>query len=636
MLHERWLYSRRRFRRFLAWIDRYSNIFVLVLTIVVCILTWVVLHLTYISVAGQDLRFDFVLPCPASTVSGTMAIEGVVAGELLSGTFDRLFVQIDGQTIHEQDQHCESGETISTRFDTRAVSDGPHVLRVLFVDGHDVRRISSTQVFVDNTPPVILIDSPQDGQVVCDSLAVVAEVVGAERRPTMTLDSVLRLTSNVIDTSEMSEGEHQIRFESIDTAGNMAFADVRFTVDRTCPSLQSLGVPMDTAVSGVYECHPQYVEPNAASFDWTIDGVTISADPVLELDTLQFGDGEHTLGLRLTDAVGQSRRETAQIQIDNTPILIARSNAGRTLYMMATGRIDLCPRDATRFRSTSHSIGGDSERKRIYLPLCDTEPKVRIEYFVDGESTSRYIDLSHYDRGDVLHAIVRVTDPAGNPTIVEHCIQVESSLRALLGWMDYEPPLVYPDGRGEFLSPNALPAPTLSVEVGLPMRMGLQIDQEPPPLALGIGLDTELGLAQLCLPLGSKLGIGVKWRTKGLETAGRSLSEKFLVFNAGVSPLLFAPLPTEPCLDSETHVFEECMTYWLRFGVADPLIQPDQISTRDSVNLWITLGAELQIAVSHAFKLELQDSGFRATTKLNSSTTGQFRIFVGFDISFLP
>jgi len=202
--------------------------------------------------------------------------------------------------------------------------------------------------------------------------------------------------------------------------------------------------------------------------------------------------------------------------------------------------------------------------------------------------------------------------------------------------MDYEPPLVYPDGRGEFLSPNALPAPTLSVEVGLPMRMGLQIDQEPPPLALGIGLDTELGLAQLCLPLGSKLGIGVKWRTKGLETAGRSLSEKFLVFNAGVSPLLFAPLPTEPCLDSETHVFEECRTYWLRFGVADPLIQPDQISTRDSVNLWITLGAELQIAVSHAFKLELQDSGFRATTKLNSSTTGQFRIFVGFDISFLP
>ena len=214
--------------------------------------------------------------------------------------------------------------------------------------------VDDHQLPADSTPPVVSITSPASGLVTGESSVTVkwsgsdaSRIEGYRYR----LDggswsSYSPATSATM--SSLSDGEHLFEVSARDAAGNVGEASVRFTVDRTGPSVE-IASPSPGEVLNTASAHVSWTanDPSGvASYRYRLDGGSwSSATTVTSALFSALLDGEHVVVVEATDMLGNSRSASLSFVVDTSvPVIDITS-----------------PRDGTRTNSTSAEVEWSSE-----------------------------------------------------------------------------------------------------------------------------------------------------------------------------------------------------------------------------------------------------------------------------------
>jgi len=615
-----------RVRRFANWLNRYSNLLVLLLTLFVA-------YLAYLSIAGQGVGVEFSAPAPTETLAGIVTIQGVITGGIFAGVFDDLVVKVDETILWERAGRCRIGDSLDILLDTRQLLDGPHLIRVLFMSNGRTRRISTLPIYIDNTPPLILVSSPEPGEVVSERLVLSAEAIGASAPPEATVDGLVQLESHVLDTRSLAEGEHTLTFEAIDLAGNVYQVERKFVVDRTSPVIVSLGLEKGAHIGGTRLLEPEVTESNISSAIWRVDDEAAFEGLCFPFATAEYGEGRHTITLEIVDAVGQKAAMTREVVIDNTPpdIFWYRYRS-KSLSLPSWAVIDLSPIDLSQWRE-------NREGNRVYLPLDVGRDGATVQYYVDGALASSKLSLADFDPHVNVIVEVRVSDVAGNTASATLPIKVDNSLSSVFSWLEYERPGVLLQGQIEASKiPLAL---AFAFDLRFPFRWGQgagpYCDE---PERFDLGLELPIGLIYVTFPVNSMLGAGMRFRLGNVAGSGVASEDRRFQFDLGCAPI-FSPVSHSlpPPSDIEIWVHEseseEKITYWACLGLSTPLFPATRLSPEIPVNAWITLGCGYALRETRVLALTWEGSELSKTELIERNSEGRFYLFLGFEVSLL-
>jgi len=484
-------------------------------------------------------------------------------------------------------------------------------------------------VYIDNTPPTLLIDSPKSNQVISGTLTISADAIGSVEPPTVVLSDSIRLTSSFLETSGLEEGRHWLTFKACDQAQNTAEKQISFIVDRSPPEILSLGVESGDLVSGLLELNPCLDEANPKSFIWYFDGEAMSDQPICRFDTAEYPDGYYSIGLEVIDAVGLKAEKTILIAIDNTPpIVVWYPNRDKPFYLPSRVKIQMSPDDLTKTRETRSG-------NEVDLPLATTEPDFQVRYFVNEEPSESIIDLGNYEPGSLLELKVEVADPAGNKDHAAVTIEVEQSVRANLNIFGINAPGVIPGGATK---PDPLPISfALISSFAIPALNGIAIDENYWPVRIGLALGTPLGYMWLTgiAPPKIDLGLAAKFRFPGFLLAGIQGSLVHPELSIGVSPLLSNTIhsPDSESPPDELPIdLEKTHRSWARLGLSIPIIPINAGAPR--FNVWFSLGAEFASSEHRSYAIHWSEGVFDYAEQTNLVRRSRMALYFGFDLVF--
>jgi len=188
---------------------------------------------------------DITAPIEDAFVKAIVAITGTAKDPNLKDWV----IKIDG--VLDFPNNTGTVEAISANWDTRVkisgnpkFPDGPHTINVTATDKAGNITNFTRKVKVDNTPPKINNVKPEKDTFVGDTVAITATIEELFLdKWTVTVDGQeidggTGNTSEVDvtwDTTNFGEGNHTIRIQAIDKAGNITNSDVVVTIDRTPP-----------------------------------------------------------------------------------------------------------------------------------------------------------------------------------------------------------------------------------------------------------------------------------------------------------------------------------------------------------------------------------------------------------------
>jgi len=136
------------------------------------------------------------------------------------------------------------------QFNTRVLKDGPHVLFVRVIDRYDVPATYAAMINVDNTAPVIFLDSPVDGFISTGQISVMGEindpnlkevsiqlrgldgqqVSAALRSRTVDPETIVR---EYLNLTGQADGNYNVAIIATDKAGNVTRVSRNFELART-------------------------------------------------------------------------------------------------------------------------------------------------------------------------------------------------------------------------------------------------------------------------------------------------------------------------------------------------------------------------------------------------------------------
>lgn len=128
-------------------------------------------------------------------------------------------VKVDGVVVTKV-----SGNTLDS------LSDGIHTIRVEATNGSGT-GFGEVTFIVDTMAPTVSISSPDSGVTNLDSQSLIYSV--SEGAVTVQLDGNIVSTVSGGTLNALSDGDHTVRVEAVDNAGNIGFDEVTFTVDTT-------------------------------------------------------------------------------------------------------------------------------------------------------------------------------------------------------------------------------------------------------------------------------------------------------------------------------------------------------------------------------------------------------------------
>ncbi|MBU0926885.1 MAG: hypothetical protein KKA67_03995, partial [Spirochaetes bacterium] len=129
-------------------------------------------------------------------------------------------------------------EEWSYELDTRTVPDGVHSVYARLVDGYGTPGLAAGLLSIDNTPPVVKLDTPDDGWEGAASLSIGGRVsdgmalrgarlvisrLGAPEPETVVEIGSAGVFSRDVDIRELPAGWYNVKAEAYDRAGNAAF-----------------------------------------------------------------------------------------------------------------------------------------------------------------------------------------------------------------------------------------------------------------------------------------------------------------------------------------------------------------------------------------------------------------------------
>jgi len=307
-------------------------------------------------------------------------------GDYVRGTADLSVQATDDVSVSSVSFGVDSGLLVTdsavpyeTSLDSSVFDDGAHTLSATATDSAGQSSTAQITVTVDNTAPVLAIDTPTDASTVQGTVPVTITATDNYGLDSVTLylDDVLYTTFSAepydadLDTTALDYGGHTLTGRALDLAGNEAEQTIRVSVDN--PPVVTFTEPTDTTVYGVAT-----VTAEASDDDRVID-LTLSQDGTL-VDTASPGgdvtttidtcDLAHGTTLEMlasaTDSGGNDTDETLTLTVDQPLEVGVDTYSGTLDYQVTLGasvqddqRITgvVWDLDGTRVGATSTSSG---------------------------------------------------------------------------------------------------------------------------------------------------------------------------------------------------------------------------------------------------------------------------------------
>ena len=135
-----------------------------------------------------------------------------------------------------------------------STDEGHHIMTVEAVDCAGNRAVATVRYTIDDTPPEVAIESPDEGQ----PLAGDVQITGYHRDDNLA-DVALLIDGQLVatgldytwDTTRVADGLHRVTLQATDCAGNQSVAERLLTVDNSAPMPPVVLAAASAGLSGV-------------------------------------------------------------------------------------------------------------------------------------------------------------------------------------------------------------------------------------------------------------------------------------------------------------------------------------------------------------------------------------------------
>jgi hypothetical protein len=271
-------------------------------------------------------------PAIGSTISGTATVNAN-AVPASGATISSCELRVDGGLVG-----TDTTSPYSWSLNTASYSNGQHTLNVTAIDNGGRKGFSQIVVTFNNIPPTVSFASPASGAVVSGtiSISVASTAYGGRTVASMQLriDSLTigALTKSPytwnVDTNGLGNGAHTLNVTSTDSLGYVGYAQSSIVISNPPPVVSIVSPTNGAQVKGsvaitVSATSNSTISYVALYFDSNSLGNRTALPYTFTLNTLSYGDGQHTIRAVAGDGYGRIGEIQITITVNNTGEAVA-------------------------------------------------------------------------------------------------------------------------------------------------------------------------------------------------------------------------------------------------------------------------------------------------------------------------
>jgi len=287
-------------------------------------------------------------------------------------------------------------------------------------------------VTVDNIPPTVNITSPSNNAYASGSLTFVffAQDFALKNASLMIGDSVIidvtGKTSQLFNTTAISDGDYIVKLIAYDWAENKAEASITLTIDNTKPSAQITSPTANSHVKGVVNVAIAFNDTNLQSATLTIAGqpLNVTAPTVIAWSTAGYGDGRYTLALAVLDKAGNEKTHQIFVTVDNTPPVGELRTPLNGAYVKGTINVTFYVYDANLNITKLYINGGvdpttwntPGTHNRLWDTTASTDQTYTLRLEIYDKAGNQLVTTATVIVDNTMPT-VSISSPAGNATV---------------------------------------------------------------------------------------------------------------------------------------------------------------------------------------------------------------------------
>lgn len=359
------------------------------------------------------------------TTSPALAIASPLDGALTKGTVSIEASATDNVGVAKVEFYVDgvlkavAVSPYTYAWDTTLEIDGSHTIKAVAFDEAGNTTTDEITVTVDNTAPAEpVITSPaspyltNSTSVALEGTAEASSTVnvynGGSLIGTASADGAGAWTMSLT----LAEGTHSLTAKAKDLVGNESLPSsaVDVIVDLTPPACNITSPSNEDTIAGQTNISVNATDNvGVARVEFYVDGVLKQTDTsspyTYSLDTTQLLDGPHAVEVKAYDTVGNSRGNTVNVAVDNSPPTASIAAPADGSYVPASFSVSANASDANKISKVEFYIGG-------VLKVTDITAPYSYVYTATAEG---------------LHAIkVIAYDPANHQASDTHNVTVDS------------------------------------------------------------------------------------------------------------------------------------------------------------------------------------------------------------------
>jgi len=205
------------------------------------------------------------------------------------------------------------------------LADGEHLLKVVGRDRAGNRSELLRHFVIDTRPPRLNLIAPAEGLITRGPVKL--EIASDAVQLRVLVNGTERPLGSDGELAGVAEGEHLLRVEALDLAGNLSSAERRFTVDTMPPRIDLLS-PAEGVLADAQPVFSPVVSDG--SLDIWLDGRKL--DLAIGEQFPPLADGPHELLLNVVDAAGNRSQLRRHFDIDTQPpdvVILEPASAAR-------------------------------------------------------------------------------------------------------------------------------------------------------------------------------------------------------------------------------------------------------------------------------------------------------------------
>lgn len=258
-----------------------------------------------------------------------------VDANVIEANFQSWSVRVDGKEV---------STILPYELNTALYPDGNHTIEIYAFDKAGNTGAKGALVNFDNSAPEINITSPADTSFVKHAVDTEG-IVNDTNLLSYTISIDGAAVSNSLpylwDTFASGDGEHIIRINATDRAGNTASKEITVTVDNTLPQVEIKFPPDGAFVRGIVDLTVAVFDTYLDKFRIFINGVLVAENQKnFSWNTTQHPDGAYIIELVAYDKVGNEKRTSINVTVDNMAPIINITNPVKGSFVKQQVTVD--------------------------------------------------------------------------------------------------------------------------------------------------------------------------------------------------------------------------------------------------------------------------------------------------------